>query len=78
MPPFLPGLELSRAYYQKAVRPILDRRFPDLAHAATLLGPGSEVQGFDTARSRDHNWGPRLELYVSREDREARGVLRAG
>lgn len=73
MPPFLPGLELSRAYFQEAVRPILDRRFPDLPYAATLLGPGSEVQGFDTARSRDHNWGPRLELYVGREDRAALG-----
>ncbi len=74
MPPtFIPGIELSRAYYREAVRPILDGRFPDLAHSAAMLGPGSEVQGFDTARSRDHNWGPRVDLYLRAADREAHG-----
>jgi hypothetical protein len=59
---FVPGLQLSRAFYAEAVRPLLDEEFPGLRHAAARLGPGSEVLGFDTERSTDHDWGPRLEL----------------
>ncbi|MET0425800.1 MAG: DUF4037 domain-containing protein, partial [Actinoplanes sp.] len=36
----------------------------DRPHAAARLGPGSDVLGFDTPRSTDHDWGPRLELFV--------------
>jgi hypothetical protein len=58
------GLELSRRFYDEAVRPILDLRFEGLQHAAALIGPGSEVLGFDDETSRDHQWGPRLQLFV--------------
>jgi Domain of unknown function (DUF4037) len=58
------GLELSRRFYFEAVRPILDRRLPRLDHAAALIGWGSEVLGFDDETSRDHQWGPRLQLFV--------------
>lgn len=58
------GLELSRSFYFDAVGPIMERRFPDLRHAAALLGPGSEVLGYDDERSTDHHWGPRLQLFV--------------
>lgn len=64
MPDFLPGLELNRAYYAEAVRPILAARVPNLAYAAALIGYGSDVLGFDTSRSTDHEWGPRLLLFV--------------
>jgi hypothetical protein len=60
VPAFLPGVELSRLFYAEAVRPLLG----DLPHAAARLGPGSDVLRFDTARSTDHDWGPRLELFV--------------
>ena len=62
------GLELSRRFYHEAVRPILDRRFEHLQHAAALLGPGSEVLGLDDGTSRDHQWGPRLQLFVEEAD----------
>jgi len=39
-----------------------------LRYAAARLGPGSEVLGFDTERSVDHDWGPRLELFLAPED----------
>lgn len=65
MPPFVPGLELSRSFYEEVVRPLLDAAFPGLAHSAALLGPGSEVLGFDTDRSTDHRWGPRVILFVA-------------
>ncbi len=67
MPDFIPGLQLSELYYQQAVRPILDRAQPGLAHSAALIGFGSEVIGFDTEQSRDHCWGPRLHLFLPEE-----------
>jgi Domain of unknown function (DUF4037) len=68
---FLPGLELSRALYEEAVAPLLAREYPELRYAAARVGSGSEVLGFDTPRSADHEWGPRLELFLSPTDAEA-------
>jgi len=65
---FIPGLELSRRFYQEAVRPLFQAYFPNLRHAAALIGPGSEVLGFDTPMSTDHCWGPRLLLFLSEQD----------
>jgi hypothetical protein len=67
------GLELSRRFYFEAVLPIVERRFPGLEHAAALIGWGSEVLGFDDETSRDHQWGPRLQLFV-REPESARAI----
>ena len=69
--PFMPGLMLARAFYEEVVRPLLDETFPQLRYAAALLGPGSEVLGFDTERSTDHDWGPRLQVLLG--DGESRG-----
>jgi Domain of unknown function (DUF4037) len=63
---FVPGLELARAFYEEVVAPVV----ADVPHSAALLGSGSDVLGFDTARSTDHAWGPRLQLFVSDELRE--------
>lgn len=68
MPDFIPGLELSRLFFEEAVKPILDDEFPDLHYDAGLIESGSEVLGFDTAMSRDHHWGPRVTLYVHAAD----------
>lgn len=68
MPEFIPGLELAGLYYREAVRPILQADYPDLVHSAGLIGPGSEVLGFDTEMSADHNWGTQVVLYLSEED----------
>ncbi len=67
-PAFIPGLRLSQLLYEEAVRPILSEQFPRLTYSAALIGPGSDVLGFDTAQSRDHAWGPRLMLFLARED----------
>jgi hypothetical protein len=64
VPTFVPGLELSRRFYVEAVRPILDAVVPGVPHAAARVGAGSEVLGLDTARSTDHDWGPRLDLFL--------------
>lgn len=68
MPKFIPGLKLSKLFYEAEVKPILDRAFPRLRHSAALIGWGSEVLGFDTQISRDHHWGPRLLLFLSEKD----------
>ena len=68
MPEFVSGLELAESLYVGGVRPILEADFPGLAYAAALIGPGSEVLGFDDATSTDHHWGPRLMLFLRPED----------
>jgi hypothetical protein len=67
---FVPGLELSRRFFREVVRPILTQTFPDLRYAAGLIGPGSEVLGFDSEMSVDHDWGPRLFIFLREEDTE--------
>jgi Domain of unknown function (DUF4037) len=73
-PIFRPGLELSRLLYEEAVRPILAEAFPGLCYAAARIGHGSEVLGFDSERSADHEWGPRLDLFLEPEDADAHGA----
>jgi hypothetical protein len=68
MPKFIPGLKLSKLFYQKEVKPILKKEFPELRYSAAVIGWGSEVLGFDTALSRDHHWGPRVLLFLSDKD----------
>jgi hypothetical protein len=65
---FLPGLELARLYYEEAVGPILRAQYPQLQHSAGLMGPGSEVLGFDDEMSTDHNWGTRVVVFLSQVD----------
>jgi hypothetical protein len=70
---FVPGLELSRQFYQELVRPILDAGFPGLAHSAALLGRGSEVLGFDDQMSTDHDWKARVLIFLRETEHEHHG-----
>jgi hypothetical protein len=63
------GHELARRFYFEAVRPILERRFPDFEHCAALIGYGSDVLGYDDETSRDHEWGPRVQLFAPSAER---------
>lgn len=60
------GLDLSRAWFREAVFPELERTLPEALPrlAAGLAGEGSDCFGFDDAWSRDHDWGPRLCLWL--------------
>ncbi|GHH37768.1 DUF4037 domain-containing protein [Amycolatopsis oliviviridis] len=69
---FLPGLELAARFYTEVVAPILDRALDGIPYSAALIGWGSEVQGFDTVRSTDHAWGPRMQLFLGGADFLAR------
>jgi hypothetical protein len=75
--PFIPGLRLAGEFYAEVVRPLLAREYPGLIYSAALLGWGSEVLGFDSQRSADHNWGPRLQLFVPDDDGAATGEVTA-
>jgi hypothetical protein len=68
VPVFIPGLELSNALYTEIVAPILAEVYPNLRYSAALIGYGSEVLSYDTARSTDHEWGPRMLLLVAEDD----------
>jgi Domain of unknown function (DUF4037) len=70
MPEFIPGTELSRRFYFEAVKPLLTKHFPNLPHAAANLGTGSDVLGFDTPMSTDHDWGPSVVLFLNEADFE--------
>jgi hypothetical protein len=64
------GLELCRRYFQEVGLPALRQHFPDDVDrvACGLIGPGSDVFGFDDDISRDHNWGPRFWVVLSAPD----------
>jgi hypothetical protein len=57
---FAPGIDLGRAFYQQVVAP----RLAGIRHSAARLGSGSDVLGYDTPRSTDHDWGARLAVLV--------------
>jgi hypothetical protein len=68
---FLPGLELARLFYTEVVAALLSVALSDAPYSVALLGWGSDVQGFDTERSTDHAWGPRLQVFLTSEDYRA-------
>ena len=35
---FLPGLDLSEAFYEEAVKPVIDKHFPNLVYSAARIG----------------------------------------
>jgi hypothetical protein len=63
MTTFVPGLELARDFYRDVVSTLVK-----VPHSACLLGEGSEVLGYDSPRSTDHEWGPRLQLFVGADE----------
>lgn len=60
---FVTGLEISRQVAE-LIAPGLRGFVPGIPLALALFGPGSDVLGYDTARSMDHDWGPRLTIVV--------------
>ena len=66
---FVPGLDLCQAFFNEIVHPILNRSFAGIEFSAARLGHGSEVLGFDTPQSMDHDWGPaRIDLFLKEDD----------
>ena len=67
------SLELNRTYYQDCVSKVLEKYCPQIAgrHAAALIGWGSEVLGNDDKFSRRYGWGPRVVLFLTKDDHQA-------
>ncbi|KQC12760.1 MAG: hypothetical protein APR63_10455 [Desulfuromonas sp. SDB] len=60
------GIELSEAFFNNCIFPILKSNFPEVLDSisAAILGDGSEVLGFDDHISHDHNYTPRVILFL--------------
>lgn len=65
---FIKGLELNEGYYQDVVKPLIEGHYPNTPYSAALIGHCSDVLGFDTWKSMDHVWGPRLQIFLRQED----------
>jgi hypothetical protein len=64
VPAFVPAVELNRGFYRDVVAPLVG----PAPHSAALIGWGSQVLGYDTDRSTDHGWGPRLTVCTTAAD----------
>lgn len=73
MSKFIPGMELNKRFYTEVVKPIIQSSFPSLRYSAGLIDYGSDVLGYDTAVSMDHQWGPRFSIFLSPDDIEKTG-----
>ena len=64
------GLELAEQLYRDKVRGAIEAEFPAYAAriAVGLAGPGSECFGYDDAISQDHDFAPRLCLWLTEAD----------
>ncbi|KKR03528.1 MAG: hypothetical protein UT32_C0050G0001, partial [Parcubacteria group bacterium GW2011_GWC2_39_14] len=75
MTKFTPGLLLSEMFFKEIIEKNLKIDFPHLKYSAGLIGAGSEVLGFDTPLSADHDWGPRIILFLSPKDYKNKKII---
>jgi hypothetical protein len=65
---FIPGIQLNEGFFFDVVKPLIEQHYPGLSYSAALIGYGSDVLGIDTAVSMDHDWGPRLQIFLTEQD----------
>ena len=68
------GLAIARDFFDSWGHPFLKSHFPDVAAriaAGRILG--SDVLGGDDEASRDHDWGPQFDLFLSAGDFASQG-----
>jgi hypothetical protein len=75
---FTPGLRLGHMLYEEEGRAIVESVVSREAYAAAFMGKGSDVLGFDTARSTDHDWGPRFQVFLGPDSYESQAPLLDG
>jgi hypothetical protein len=63
----LKGLDLAEKFFKDEIEKLIAAHFPKLTgkYAAGLIGPGSDVLEYDDELSRDHDWGPRCQIWLS-------------
>ena len=64
------GLRLSRDFYDKLGKQMIEEKFSEYAGriAVGKAGSGSECFGFDDSLSRDHDFGPGFSMWLTDED----------
>lgn len=64
------GLEIACRFFWEVGLPAIESRFPTHIDriAAGLVAAGSDCAGNDDEVSRDHDWGPRFQVYVTETD----------
>lgn len=65
---FIKGIELCRRFHLEIVEPVMAGNYSFLSYSSALMGPGSEVLGYDTEMSTDHDWVPRVYLFLNQLD----------
>lgn len=70
------GLDLAERYFLRFGLPLIRDRYPAYAGriAAGLVGDGSDCLGFDDEQSRDHDWGPGFNLWLTAADHQQIGA----
>lgn len=66
MTEFRQAADVAEGFHAEVIAPLVG----GVDYAAGLLGWGSDVLGYDTVRSTDHGWGPRLVVLVDADDVE--------
>ena len=64
-------MDLCRRYFFECVQPIINEKYSSVKdyYSCALIGWGSDVLQNDDEYSRDHEWGPRLLIFVDDEHR---------
>ena len=64
------GIEISREFYEKYGKPMIESEFAQYADriAVGLVGHGSECFGYDDEISRDHDFEPSFCIWLADED----------
>lgn len=60
------AIELSRKFFERHAAQVFQNECPQLFEqmAIGVFGMGSDTLSLDDALSRDHHWGPRLNILV--------------
>jgi hypothetical protein len=60
------ALTLGRKFFDEIVKPAMEKECPEVLErgACGLFGLGSECLGMDDMHSRDHHWGPRVDILL--------------
>jgi hypothetical protein len=70
------GISLSEAFFHDCVTPLVMKRlaWDPGAFSAAILGEGSEVLGYDDEISQDHNFSPKVLLFLEDETYDRLGL----